>query len=89
MRVLMQRAGYWLSTDGSFQRPSSTVRRECYTKVLEQWEEFKKNGYHDFYPGGFGQLFKDVSGLVLNSKENLWEVAMYHDQGRRENYECM
>lgn len=83
MRVLMQRAGYWLATDGSFQRPSSTVRRECYTKVLEQWEEFKKNGYHDFYPGGFGQLFKDVSGLVLNSKENLWEVAMYHDQGRR------
>ncbi len=83
MRVLMQRAGYWLGTDGTFNRPSSSVRRQCYTAVIEQWEEFKKNGYHDFYPGGFGQLFKDVSGLVLNSKENLWEVAMYRDQGRR------
>ncbi len=83
MRVLMQRAGYWLGTDGTFNRPSSSVRRQCYTAVIEQWEEFKKNGYHDFYPGGFGQLFKDVSGLVLNSKENLWEVAMYQDQGRR------
>ncbi len=83
MRVQLQRAGYWLAPDGSFNRPSASVRRECYNSVIEQWEAFKANGYHDFYPGGFGQLFKDVSGSVLNSKENLWEVAMYHDQGRR------
>ncbi|MDE6126279.1 MAG: RagB/SusD family nutrient uptake outer membrane protein, partial [Muribaculaceae bacterium] len=83
MRVLLQRAGYWLGTDGSFNRPSAAVRRECYTKVVENWEAFKENGYHDFYPGGYAQLFKDVSGLVLSSKENLWEIAMYQDSGRR------
>lgn len=83
MRVLLQRAGYWLATDGSFNRPSSAERRQYYNKVIEQWEAFQANGYHGFYPGGFGQLFKDVSGLVLDSTEDIWEIAMYQDQGRR------
>lgn len=83
MRVLMQRAGYALYADGTFERPGAAMRRDCYNKVIEQWEAFQANGYHDFYPGGFAKLFKDVSGSVLNNKEDLWEVAMYHDQGRR------
>lgn len=83
MRVLLQRAGYWLAPDGTFNRPTSAERRQLYNKVVQQWEAFLSNGYHGFHPGGFAQLFKDVSGLVLNNKENIWEIAMYQDQGRR------
>lgn len=83
MRVLLQRAGYWLTTQGTFERPSAAERRRMFTQVVEQFEAIEANGYHGFYPGGFGQLFKDVSGLVLNSRENFWEIAMYQDQGRR------
>ena len=83
MRVLMQKAGYCLHTDGTFSRPSTAVRRDCYNRIIEQWEAFEANGYHGFYPGGFAALFKSFSGLILNSKESLWEVAMYQDQGRR------
>lgn len=83
MRVLLQRAGYWLDTDGNFNRPTGAESQACYKKVIEQWLEFEKNGYHGFYGAGFAQLFKDVNGLVLDSRENLWEAAMYMDQGRR------
>lgn len=83
MRVLMQRAGYRLELDGTFSRPTSAERRKLYTAVIEQWDEFCANGYHDFYPGGYDGLFRDVSGGVLSSKEDIWEIAMYHDQGRR------
>lgn len=83
MRVLLQRAGHRLLPDGTFYRPSSSLRHACYNEVIAQWEAFQENGYHGFYPAGYAQLFKDVSGLVLDSRENIWEVAMYHDQGRR------
>lgn len=83
MRVLMQRAGYRLELDGTFERPGSAERRKLYTRVIEQWEAFCDNGYHDFYAGGYDGLFKDVSGLVLNSQEDIYEIAMYQDTGRR------
>ena len=75
MRALLSRAGYSLRMDGTLQRPEESVRQECYTAVIDEWEEFEQNGYHGFYDGGFEALFKSFSEGILNSKESLFEVA--------------
>lgn len=83
MRVLLQRAGYSLQQDGQLTRPDDTTRRKYFEAVTDEWEEIKQNGYHGFYDGGYEALFKGYSEGVLNSKESLFEIALFHQQGSR------
>lgn len=75
MRVLLTRAGYSLRSDGTLKRPDENLRKEYFESVITEWEAFKANGYHDFYNGGYVELFKGFSAGILNSKESLFEVA--------------
>lgn len=83
MRVLLQRAGYSLQMDGKMKRPDDATRKTYFDAVITEWEELTQEGYHGFYDGGFVELFKSYSALVLNSKESLWEMP-FEPQG--ENY---
>lgn len=75
MRVYLQRAGYSLQQDGALTRPDEVKRNEYFKAVIAEWSAFRSKGYHDFYEGGFKQLFMDYSAGILNSKESLWEIA--------------
>lgn len=75
MRALLQRAGYSLQMDGTMTRPDDETRKKYFNAVLTEWREFTEDGYHGFYDGGYVELFKSYSGLILNSKESLWEIA--------------
>lgn len=83
MRVLMQRAGYSLQMDGRMTRPDESTRRSCFKKVVENWEAIEAEGCHGFYSGGYDAFFKDISYGILNSRESIWEIGMYMEQGRR------
>lgn len=75
MRVYLQRAGYSLQQDGNLTRPDDAKRKEYFNAVITEWTAFQSKGYHDFYDGGFKQLFIGYSAGTLNSKESLWEIA--------------
>ncbi|MBR1870050.1 MAG: RagB/SusD family nutrient uptake outer membrane protein [Bacteroidales bacterium] len=77
MRVLLQRAGYSLKLDGSFTRPDDATRKKYFDAVLDQWKALQDKGFHGFYDGGYGKLFQDYCGEVLNQKESLWEIAFH------------
>lgn len=82
MRVLLFRAGYSLSMEGSLGRPEDSEREEYFTAVTEEWEAFEQNGYHGFYNGGYEALFRSFSQGVLDSRESIFEVAFYTEDGR-------
>lgn len=75
MRIYLQRAGYSLQQDGNLTRPDEAKRKEYFNAVVSEWTAFKSKGYHDFYDGGFKNLFVSYSAGTLNSKESLWEIA--------------
>jgi len=75
MRVYLQRAGYSLQQDGSLNRPADDKRKAYFDAVIAEWTAFQNKGYHNFHPGGYLKLFQSYSGGVLNSMENLWEIA--------------
>ncbi len=75
MRVYLQRAGYSLQQDGSLNRPADDKRKAYFDAVIAEWTAFQNKGYHNFHPGGYLKLFQGYSGGVLNSMENLWEIA--------------
>ncbi|SCG93169.1 RagB/SusD family nutrient uptake outer membrane protein [uncultured Bacteroides sp.] len=81
MRVLLQRAGYSLQMDGTITRPDESKRQEYFNAVIREWEEFKTNGYHNFYTTGYLELFKGFSAGTLDSQESLFEVAFYSPDG--------
>lgn len=84
MRVYLQRAGYSLRQDGQLTRPDDTTRRKYFDAVIAEWNAFQTDGtYHDFYDGGYEALFKGFSEGKLNSRESLFEIAFYHQQGSR------
>jgi hypothetical protein len=85
MRVLLQRAGYSLQMDGVSTRPDDTKREEYFNAVVTEWDAFQKNGYHDFFNGGYLELFKGFSYGTLNSKESLFEIAFYSADGSNED----
>ncbi|HOV84091.1 MAG TPA: RagB/SusD family nutrient uptake outer membrane protein [Paludibacteraceae bacterium] len=85
MRVLLQRAGYSLKMDGNLTRPSDEKRNEYFNAVIDEWNEFQNNGYHNFYDNGYVELFKGFSWGVLNSKESLFEIAFYSADGSKED----
>lgn len=75
MRVYLQRAGYSLQQDGSLNRPADDKRKAYFDAVIAEWTAFQNKGYHNFHPGGYLKLFQGYSEGVLNSMENLWEIA--------------
>ena len=83
MRVWLQRAGYSLQQNVQMTRPDDATRKRYFEAVLNEWEEIQKNGYHGFYDGGYEALFKSYSEGVLNSKESIFEIAFFHQQGSR------
>lgn len=82
MRVLLFRAGYSLQMDGSMARPDDDVRTECYNRIVAEWEAFEDEGTHDFYDGGYEELFKTYSAGVLDTRESIFEIAFYTLDGR-------
>lgn len=80
MRALLQRAGYSLQMDGTMKRPDDATRKTYFDAVIDEWEAMQEEGYHDFYGGGYLELFKGYSALVLDSKESLWEMG-FEPQG--------
>lgn len=82
MRVLLQRAGYSLQMDGSITRPDDAKRKAYFDAVIKEWEAFKANGYHNFHPGGYTELFKGFSAGTLNSVESIFEIAFYSPDGK-------
>lgn len=86
MRVYLQRAGYSLDRDSrTLTRPDDALRTQYFNAVIAEWEELKKEGYHDFGVGGYEQVFKNYSQLVLNNKESLWEIAFEPNNGEKDN----
>lgn len=83
MRVYLQRAGYSLQLDGKLSCPDESTRKTYFEAALTEWDAFQANGYHGFYEGGYEALFKGFSEGVLNSKESLFEISCYHQQGSR------
>lgn len=83
MRVYLQRAGYSLQMDGTMTRPDDLTRESYFNAVIDEWEAFEQNGYHNFYSGGYEAYFKSISQDELNSQESIFEVALYHQQGLR------
>lgn len=77
MRALLTRAGYSLQMDGTLARPDDAVRKEYFEAVIDEWEAFQENGYHDLY-NTYEALFKCFSEGILSSKESLLEVAFYY-----------
>lgn len=82
MRVLMQRAGYSLSSDGEMTRPDNSTRTALFRRILEQWNMFEAEGAHNFHPGGYAEYFRNTSAGIANPVETLWEIPMTHEQGR-------
>lgn len=82
MRVLLQRAGYSLQMDGKLTRPDNNLRADYFDAVIKEWEAFQNNAYHDFYPDGYLELFKGFSAGKINSKESLFEIAFYSNDGK-------
>lgn len=82
MRVMMQRAGYSLSNDGTLSRPEENERTALFRKVLAQWKIFETEGFHGFHPGGYVEYFMNTSAGIANPVETLWEISMTHEQGR-------
>ena len=83
MRVYLQRAGYSLQMDGTLTRPDETTRQDYFEAVINEWEAFEENGYHNFFNGGYEAFFKNLSQDMLDSRESIFEVALYHQQGMR------
>ena len=83
IRVYLQRAGYSLQQNGQLTRPDDATRAEYFQAVIDEWNAFQENGYHNFYDGGYDGLFQGYSAGVLNSKESLFEIAFFHSQGNR------
>ncbi|MGL4293693.1 MAG: RagB/SusD family nutrient uptake outer membrane protein [Bacteroidales bacterium] len=82
MRVLLQRAGYSLKLNGSFDRPSDEVRKNCFAEVIKEWEQINNQGYHGFHAQGYEGLWKGYSAEIDESKETLWEIAFYTPDGK-------
>lgn len=85
MRVLLQRAGYSLQTDGRLHRPDDAKRQTYFEAVKKEWEAFAAKGYHNFHEGGYTELFKSFSARKSNSKESLFEIAFYTADGGPED----
>ena len=86
MRIYLQRAGYSLDRKTrTLTRPSDTERKTYFEAVIKEWKTFKTENYHNFYNGGYEQLFKNYSQLVLNNQESLWEIAFEPNQGEADN----
>ena len=86
MRVYLQRAGYSLNrASRTLTRPDDATRKTYFEAVIKEWEALKAEGYHGFYSGGYEQLFKNYSQLVLNNQESLWEIAFEPNQGEKDN----
>lgn len=83
MRVYLQRAGYSLQMDGTMTRPDNATREKYFEAVITEWQAFAENGYHDLHPVGYEELFRGFSAEVANSKESLFEIALYHSTGNR------
>ena len=86
MRVYLQRAGYSLDrATAKLTRPDDAARKTYFEAVIKEWETFKTEGYHNFGNGGYEQVFKNYSQLILDNKESLWEVAFEPNQGQKDN----
>lgn len=86
MRVYLQRAGYSLDRSSrTLTRPDDATRKTYFDAVIKEWEALKTEGYHGFYSGGYEQLFKNYSQLVLDNQESLWEIAFEPNQGKKDN----
>ena len=83
MRVYLQRAGYSLQMDGTLTRPDEPTRQGYFDAVIDEWEAFEENGYHNFYTDGYEAFFRNLSQDQLNSQESIFEIALYHMQGMR------
>lgn len=75
MRIYLQRAGYSINMDGTETRPDDATRKAYFEKVIEEFKSIEGNGYNNFYPAGYVELFKGYSAGILNQKESLWEIA--------------
>lgn len=83
MRVYLQRTGYSLQQNGQLTRPEESKRKVYFEAVTKEWEAFKAKGYHNFYSGGYLELFKGFSSDVVSAQESLFEIAFFHlAQGR-------
>ena len=80
MRVLLQRAGHTWGMDGD-RIPSAEKRKEYFEQVVKEWEAFAGSN-HDFFTGGYEELFKSFNQLILNNQESLFEIAFTHEEKR-------
>lgn len=86
MRVYLQRAGYSLDrATRKLVRPDDAKRKQYFDAVIAEWQAIKAEGYHDFYSGGYEELFQNYSKLVLNNQESLWEIAFEPNNGEKDN----
>lgn len=67
--------------DGELTRPSANARKQYFTQITEEWEAFTENGWHDFYNGGYEALFKSFSEGKSDSRESIFEIAFYSEDG--------
>ena len=86
MRVYLQRAGYSLDrASRTLTRPDDATRQTYFNAVITEWEAMQSENEHGFYSGGYEQLFKNYSELVVDNQESLWEIAFEPNAGERDN----
>lgn len=81
MRVLLFRAGYSLNMNGELTRTEEGFRNEYFKQIITEWETFGESN-HDFYDGGYKELFMGFSAGELNTKESIFEIAFYTLDGK-------
>ena len=84
MRVLLSRAGYSLSISGQLTRPDDTKRSQYFQQIIDEYDPFLLNGYHNFF-SSYYQFFKNNSAGVLNSLESIFEISFYSQTGSTED----
>lgn len=81
MRVLMQRAGYSLKMNKSFDRPDEAKRNAYYQEVVKLFDQIKGE-----LVSSYPQLWVDLSSeRQFNPSENLFEIAFYNQSGANED----
>lgn len=77
-RVCMFKAGYKLTVKGDMLRPDNY--KDYYNKAIELCDDVINSGKHELNPS-YEQVFKNMCELVLEPKENIFEIQFFNPVG--------
>lgn len=84
MRVYLHKAGYSLKMDGTLTKPDESVRQNCFSSVIEEFNQFQTNGFHGLN-ASYEQLWKNYCEKVIDPQESLFEISFFSPDGSNED----